>query len=247
MTEQDQTHVTDADQPWTFKDDLVMVADRTHAGKNRWAPPSHGVFWMQLHNIPPLSMTRAVALAIGGLVGTVLKVDKSVSKECIGRFLRVKVRLNVKEQLMQGTHVQFPDEGMIWVDFKYECLPSYCLICGFLGHPTRSCRESLGGLGTKEGGEKIEDDMYAFRNLDASTDLRGYPLRSGIHKGSGSGESRGGRSSRRQQQSGKIESTKTGSVGKVSSTRGNMGSDRHYASISEVGGRGTVERENNGK
>lgn len=86
-----------------------MVADRTKAGKNRWEPLSLGYFWMQLHNIPPLSMTGAVALAIGGLVGTVLKVDRNVNKECIGRFLRVKVRFNVKEQLMRETYVRFLD------------------------------------------------------------------------------------------------------------------------------------------
>lgn len=97
--------VTESEYPWTFKDDLVMVADKTKPSKNRWEPLTLGSFWMQLHNIPPLSMTGTVALAIGELVGMVLKVDRSVSKECIGRFLRVKVRFNVKEQLMRGTYV----------------------------------------------------------------------------------------------------------------------------------------------
>ena len=88
-------------------------------------------------------MTGAVAIAIGGLVGTILKVDKSKSKECIGRFFRVKVHFNVKEQLMRGMYVQFPNEGMIWVDFKYECLLNYYLICGILGHPSRIYKGSV--------------------------------------------------------------------------------------------------------
>lgn len=45
-------------------------------------------------------MTGVVAHAIDGLLGTVLTVDRSASKECIGRFLRTKVRFNVKELLM---------------------------------------------------------------------------------------------------------------------------------------------------
>lgn len=167
VTEQDLTCVTDADHPWTFKDDLIMVSDRTHACKNQWAPLTYRVFWLQLHNIPHLSMTGELALAIGGLMVIVLKVDMSVSKECIGRFLRVKVRFNVKEQLMRGTHVQFPDEGMIWVNFKYESLPNYCLICGLLGHPSRICKERMEWTYTRLGGEKKGDVLYAFKDLDA--------------------------------------------------------------------------------
>lgn len=105
-------------QPSFFKDDLVMVTDRTDSGLNRWAPLSLGVFWVQIHNVPVLNMTQAVAVSIGGLVGTVKKVDRSGSKDCIGRFLRVKIRFNVREPLMRGTFVNFPNDGKVWVDFK---------------------------------------------------------------------------------------------------------------------------------
>lgn len=121
----DMQRVLDADQPWTFKNDLVLVADRTGKGLHRWTPLYLGVFWVQIHNVPPLSMTAAVAEAIGGLMGTVRKVDTTGSRDCISRFLRVKIRFNVREAFMRGTFVDFPDEGTIWVDFKYESLPKY--------------------------------------------------------------------------------------------------------------------------
>ncbi|KAM2511008.1 hypothetical protein PS1_035441 [Malus domestica] len=121
-------------------------------------------------------MTQAVAESIGGLLGTVKSVDKSGSRDCIGRFLRVKIKFNVREPLMRGTFDNFPDEGRMWVDFKYEGLPKYCLICGLLGHATRVCRGSQ-DLG-KSDGEPIEDlgEGLAFKGLDALTDLRGKPL-----------------------------------------------------------------------
>ena len=242
VSEQDLTRVTAADQPWTFKEDLVMVADRTHEGKDRWAPLSHGTFWLQLHNIPPLSMTGAIALTIGGIAGKVIKVDISVSKECIGRFLGVKVCLNVKEQLMRGTHVQFPDEGMIWVDFKYECLPNYCLICAFLGHPTRIYKTGM-GCETKGG---WDNDVLPFQNLDVVSDLRGNPLRSGYHNRSGSGEIKGGRGPKRQPQSGGSGSTKTGSVGKLSSTSENRQSGGYSASLGKAGDCKMVDEDTGG-
>lgn len=46
-------------------------------------------------------MTAAVAITIGGKIGMVITVDKSASRECIGRFLGVRIRLNVQEPLMQ--------------------------------------------------------------------------------------------------------------------------------------------------
>ncbi|KAM1223595.1 hypothetical protein ACFX2G_043554 [Malus domestica] len=116
-SQRDMQRVLDVEQPWVFKQDLVMVADRSEPRLNRWTPLNLGTFWTQIHNVPVLSMTKAVAETIGGLIGTVRKVDKSGSRDCIGRFFRVKVRFNVREPLMRGTFVNFPDEGKVWVDF----------------------------------------------------------------------------------------------------------------------------------
>lgn len=79
--------MVEANQPWTFKNDLVMVADRTEKWLNIWAPLSLGAFWVQLHNVLVLSMTQVVAESIGGLIGTVRIVDKTGSRDCIGIFL----------------------------------------------------------------------------------------------------------------------------------------------------------------
>ncbi|KAM1771771.1 hypothetical protein ACFX11_046549 [Malus domestica] len=55
--QRDLLRVVKADQPCTFKNDLVIVADQTENGRNRWAPLSEGTFWVQMHNVPVLSMT----------------------------------------------------------------------------------------------------------------------------------------------------------------------------------------------
>ncbi|KAM1157449.1 hypothetical protein ACFX14_027975 [Malus domestica] len=184
----DLQRVVDADQPWTFKNDLVMVADRTEKGLHRWDPLSLGTFWIQVHNVPVLSMTQAVAESIGGLIGTVRMVDKTGSRDCVGRFLRF-------EPLMRGTFVDFPDEGKTWIAFQYESLPNCCLICGLLGHPTRVCKDpQVEGMGDeKNAGDK--EGLLAFRGLDAVTDLRGRPLNAGTRSRGSAGASGGHRAS----------------------------------------------------
>lgn len=166
----------EADQPWTFKSDLVLVADRTGTGFNRWASFSLGIFWVQIHNVLPLSMIAAVVESIGGRMGCMQKVDTSVSRDYIGRFLRVKICFNVCEPLMRGTFVNFPDDGKVWVDFKYEALLKYCVICGVIGHATRVCKEFLDAKRADSTVAGNLDDNLVYRGLVAETDLWGNLL-----------------------------------------------------------------------
>ncbi|XP_017178374.1 uncharacterized protein [Malus domestica] len=169
----DMCRVLEAEKPWLFREDLVLVVDG--ARHNQRAEPLHLVsIWVQLHNVPPFNMTEAVALTIGGLVGKVLRVDKDDGRDCIGRFLQVKISFDVCEPLIRGANVEFPDDGSMWVDFRYEGLLSYCLICGKMGYVTRRCGD--GNIG----GEGVLDDaletLCAFKRLDAEFDLRGNPF-----------------------------------------------------------------------
>lgn len=47
----------------------MLVVERTGKGLHRWTLLSLGVFWVQIHNVPPLSMIVAVAEAIRGTSG----------------------------------------------------------------------------------------------------------------------------------------------------------------------------------
>ncbi|KAB2626693.1 hypothetical protein D8674_020311 [Pyrus ussuriensis x Pyrus communis] len=81
----DTCRVLKAGKPWLFMDDMVLVVDGVQHG--HWANPLHLVMmWVQMHNIPPLNIMDVVARAIGGLLETVVKVDKDVRKDCIGLF-----------------------------------------------------------------------------------------------------------------------------------------------------------------
>lgn len=178
-------------EPWSFSNSLVLVAEESRALGDRGVPLSTGVFWVQMHGLPPLSMTVSAVTKIGGLIGQVLEVDKSNGRECIGRFARVRIRFDVRQPLMRGACVEFPVEGERWVDFRYEFLPEYCLLCGCLGHPTRRCelKPREGRVETKE--VTMMELEYPYQDLEALEDLRGRKLKTDA-KGSSSHSNRWG-------------------------------------------------------
>ncbi|CAB4292841.1 unnamed protein product [Prunus armeniaca] len=71
-------------------------------------------FWVKMHGVPLLNMTTMVAKKIGYVLGQVLEVDHTKEEECIGRFLGVRICLDVRQSLMRGTFVEFPEEGATW-------------------------------------------------------------------------------------------------------------------------------------
>lgn len=134
------------------------------------------MFWVQLHSIPLLNMTTMVARKIGSLMGQVVEVDQVEGDECIGRFLQVHIRIPIDQPLMQGAFVAFPNEGSIWIHFRYKYLPEYCFIYGCLGHPSKFCVEKL----EDQHGNTVvtKESLLAFAGLEAEEDMSGRRLRS---------------------------------------------------------------------
>ncbi|KAL5778631.1 hypothetical protein ACOSQ2_009368 [Xanthoceras sorbifolium] len=59
------------------------------------------------------------------MLGEVIEIPLE-SKECWGKFLRVKVSIDISKPLKR---------------VRYECLPAYCFACGLLGHAFRECTD----------------------------------------------------------------------------------------------------------
>lgn len=179
VNQNDKRRVLDM-EPWTFRDGLVLLAEVQTGADARTVLVDTGVFWVQLHGISPLNMTTMVATKVGTLIGRVLVVDQANGDDCIGRFLRVRIRFDVGQPLMRGTFVSFPGEGPRWIDFKYEFLPEYCLVCGCIGHPSRTCLE----LCRVERDDNVAQAaaLLAFAGLEAMEDLRGRRLKGSTHR-----------------------------------------------------------------
>ena len=112
-------------EPWCF-DKYLMVfqqydGDISISKLNfQWVS-----FCVQVHDIPIRFMTREVAKNICDTVGTVCRSIGGVDDDG-GRFIRVKVKLDISLPLCRGRVVTFESGKKIWVSFKYEQLPNLC-------------------------------------------------------------------------------------------------------------------------
>ncbi|XP_058726490.1 uncharacterized protein LOC131597843 [Vicia villosa] len=123
--------------PWSF-DRNLLVLDRVSGDEQPSALNLHyGTFWVRIYDLPLKLRTEAMARKLGGILGSFEEMDHREAHKN-GRFLRIKATIDLKQPLKRGTVVRFKEKNLR-VHFKYERLPTFCFICGRLGHQLKDC------------------------------------------------------------------------------------------------------------
>ncbi|KAJ1376289.1 Zinc finger, CCHC-type [Sesbania bispinosa] len=55
-------------------------------------------------------------------------------------FVKLSVEIDIHKPLLPGILVGSHEDGISWVDFKFERLPQLCYKCGHIGHDEDSCK-----------------------------------------------------------------------------------------------------------
>ena len=130
--------------PWTYKKYLILLrefeGEQVPKDISLWQSP----FWVQIHNLPLKSRTRETSRAIGAKLGEVLDVDVAESGVHWGKFLRVRVQIDVTKKIVKGKRIIVEGGEQRWITFKYERLPNFCYHCGLLNHGLKDCEERNG-------------------------------------------------------------------------------------------------------
>lgn len=109
--------------------------------------------------------SKAMVRKLGGILGKFEEMDTNEANRN-ERFLRLKVTMDLKLSLKRGTVVRFKDKNLR-VHFKYERLPTFCFVCGRLGHQLKDC-EASGDLNDKGFKDIEENDLLYGQWLRAS-------------------------------------------------------------------------------
>ncbi|KAI9174746.1 hypothetical protein LWI28_022207 [Acer negundo] len=104
-------------------------------------------FWIQLHNLSIACLCRDVGVYLGGMVGEIKEIDVGEYWDCRGKFIKVKVIVDVSIPFKKGLRVGLAESQVICsVLICYERLPNFCYYCGLIRHLLRECPENNRGL-----------------------------------------------------------------------------------------------------
>ncbi|KAL5787815.1 hypothetical protein ACOSP7_004764 [Xanthoceras sorbifolium] len=78
-------------------------------------------------------------MRLAGTIGDVVEFPLE-SNGCWGKFLKVKVRIDITKPLKRGIRVWLEEfKTMITSPIKFEKLPEFCFACGLVGHSLKEC------------------------------------------------------------------------------------------------------------
>lgn len=55
------------------------------------------------------------------------------------KYLRVRVTIDLAKPLKHRMKIRKTGDGWEWIMFKYENVPTFCFICGLIGHSEKYC------------------------------------------------------------------------------------------------------------
>lgn len=95
--------------------------------------------WVQIHDLKPGFMSENIIREVGNYIGQLVESCSSNFKEFWRDYMRVRVSLNLSKPLKRRMKVRKAGDNWFWITFKYENVPTFCFICGFMGHSDKFC------------------------------------------------------------------------------------------------------------
>ncbi|KAM6583826.1 hypothetical protein CsatB_010828 [Cannabis sativa] len=134
----DITRVIDS-SPWTF-DRVPLIFERVKVGENpRQITLTRLDVWIQCHEMKTGFMSENTLKHMANYIGTFVKSDPNNFTGVWRDYLRVRTTINVEKPLKKKMTLERKNGQTCTVQFKYEDLPTFCFICGVLGHSERFC------------------------------------------------------------------------------------------------------------
>ncbi|XP_030510643.2 uncharacterized protein LOC115725309 [Cannabis sativa] len=125
--------------PWTFNRS-PLVFHRLQKGEDPKAVPLHKLdFWVQIHDLKTGFMLERVVRSAGEYIGKFVKSDPKNFNGFWRDYLRVRTTVDIEKPLKRRMKLCKENGDWIWANFKYEHLPTFCFVCGIIGHSERLC------------------------------------------------------------------------------------------------------------
>lgn len=130
-------------RPWSIRGGHLIL--------KKWSPElawkevvfSVSTFWVQVHGLPSLWLSKANLWKIGSMIG-VIKVN--FTRDGGGawkKFIRIRVDKPIDSPFLPGFFLPRTNNDDLWVCLRYEKLSEICFHCGVIGHLEKFCKSGL--------------------------------------------------------------------------------------------------------
>jgi hypothetical protein len=126
-------------RPWIFEGNLFSVADFDGSIPANEVNFNSESFWIKMFNLPLGGMCREMGVQLGATVGEVEEVDTNENGVSWGKYMRVKIKINITKPLARGRMLKMKGRSY-WIKFQYEKIPKFCYRCGVIWHGNDGCR-----------------------------------------------------------------------------------------------------------
>lgn len=138
-----------ADGPWTFEQ-CLLVMQRVPVGVDpELMALQDAEFWVQIHALPVGFRSEVVVAAIGSFLGTLIHTDEKNFDGSMRLYYRVRVAIDISKPLKKQMKMKRENGSWAFVDFRYERLPTFCFLCGVIGHGDKHCPKFIHGFDPK--------------------------------------------------------------------------------------------------
>uniref|UniRef100_A0A803NUS5 Reverse transcriptase domain-containing protein n=1 Tax=Cannabis sativa TaxID=3483 RepID=A0A803NUS5_CANSA len=103
--------------PWTYDRMQLIIQSLPVGGDPNLLQLNDLDMWVQIHDVKLGCMTTSTR-----------------------DYLRVRVTLDIRKPLRRRMKLTRDNGSWFWAHFKYERVPTFCFICGLIGHSERFCR-----------------------------------------------------------------------------------------------------------
>lgn len=138
-----------AGRPWLFDRHLVAIEDFDGTTIPTQMSFNQAAFWIQVHDMPLVCMSKEVGHNTGASLGPVEVVEANGAGLGWRKYLRIRVNLDLSKPLERGRVLKFRGKTC-WVSFRYEKLPRFCFSCGRIKHGLEGCLAVSPGENTEK-------------------------------------------------------------------------------------------------
>lgn len=125
--------------PWSFNRRALVMSRIKERENPRCVDLSSMDLWVQVHDLKTGFMSEKLLTGIGNYIGSFLSSCPTNFTGVWRDYMRIRVTINLNAPLKRRMKIKMTGNEWYWINFKYENVPTFCFICGIIGHSERFC------------------------------------------------------------------------------------------------------------